>query len=124
MADQLTEEQIAEFKEAFSMFDKDGSGIIQATELGTVMRSLGQNPTAAELEDMINEVCGDGACTSPALPAFRYGLRGVSCTEEPTHEHSQVVAPLKQVDINLSVVDTAAKVELTQVFTNPRDECI
>lgn len=26
MADQLTEEQIAEFKEAFSLFDKDGDG--------------------------------------------------------------------------------------------------
>ena len=25
-ADQLTEEQIAEFKEAFSLFDKDGDG--------------------------------------------------------------------------------------------------
>lgn len=26
MADQLSEEQIAEFKEAFSLFDKDGDG--------------------------------------------------------------------------------------------------
>ena len=28
MADQLTEEQIAEFKEAFTLFDKDGDGYI------------------------------------------------------------------------------------------------
>ena len=27
MADQLTDDQIAEFKEAFSLFDKDGDGI-------------------------------------------------------------------------------------------------
>lgn len=26
MADKLTEEQISEFKEAFSLFDKDGDG--------------------------------------------------------------------------------------------------
>ena len=50
MADQLTEEQIAEFKEAFSLFDKDGDGTITTKELGTVMRSLGQNPTEAELQ--------------------------------------------------------------------------
>ena len=42
MADQLTEEQIAEFKEAFSLFDKDGDGTITTKELGTVMRSLGK----------------------------------------------------------------------------------
>merc|ERR1711966_600076 len=60
MADQLTEEQIAEFKEAFSLFDKDGDGTITTKELGTVMRSLGQNPTEAELGDMINEVDADG----------------------------------------------------------------
>jgi len=42
MADQLTEEQIAEFKEAFSLFDKDGDGTITTKELGTVMRSLGE----------------------------------------------------------------------------------
>ena len=56
MAEQLSEEQIAEFKEAFSLFDKDGDGTITTKELGTVMRSLGQNLTEAELQDMINEV--------------------------------------------------------------------
>jgi calmodulin len=55
-----TDEQIAEFKEAFSLFDKDGNGRITSSELGTVMRSLGQNPTEAELQDMINEVDADG----------------------------------------------------------------
>ena len=33
--EQLTEEQIAEFKEAFSLFDKDGDGTITTKELGT-----------------------------------------------------------------------------------------
>lgn len=59
----------AEFKEAFSLFDKgmlssrltpDGDGSITTKELGTVMRSLGQNPTEAELQDMVNEIDADG----------------------------------------------------------------
>ncbi|KAK6170331.1 hypothetical protein SNE40_018745 [Patella caerulea] len=60
MADQLTEEQIAEFKEAFSLFDKNGDGKVTNKELGTVMISLGQTPTEAELQDMIDEVDTDG----------------------------------------------------------------
>jgi len=60
MADQLTEEQTAEFREAFALFDKDGDGTISTKELGTVMKSLGQKPTVAELNDMINEVDSDG----------------------------------------------------------------
>ncbi|KAM7201826.1 calmodulin [Rhypophila sp. PSN 637] len=77
MADSLTEEQVSEFKEAFSLFDKDGDGLaepilsvaghvlnydsgqITTKELGTVMRSLGQNPSESELQDMINEVDAD-----------------------------------------------------------------
>uniref|UniRef100_A0A8C2XRI5 EF-hand domain-containing protein n=1 Tax=Cyclopterus lumpus TaxID=8103 RepID=A0A8C2XRI5_CYCLU len=54
---------VTEFKEAFSLFDKDGDGTITTKELGTVMRSLGQNPTEAELQDMINEVDADEKLT-------------------------------------------------------------
>merc|ERR1712018_740053 len=56
----LNEEQVNEFREAFSLFDRDSDGTITTNELGTVMRSLGQNPTEGELQDMINEVDIDG----------------------------------------------------------------
>ena len=39
------QEQIQGYREAFSVFDKDGDGTINSSELATVMRSLGQNPT-------------------------------------------------------------------------------
>ena len=56
----LTEEQIADCKEAFSLFDKDGDGSISCDELRTVMTSLGENPTTMELEEMIQGVDSDG----------------------------------------------------------------
>nr|XP_002734093.1 PREDICTED: calmodulin, striated muscle-like [Saccoglossus kowalevskii] len=51
------------FKDAFTLFDKNGDGCITTKELGTVMRSLGQNPTETELQDIINEVDADGKKT-------------------------------------------------------------
>uniref|UniRef100_A0A1W7RAU7 Calglandulin n=1 Tax=Hadrurus spadix TaxID=141984 RepID=A0A1W7RAU7_9SCOR len=56
----LTEEQIAEFKEAFNLFDQNGDGCIEAAELGVIMRSLGQRPTEAELRQMVTSVDVDG----------------------------------------------------------------
>ena len=60
MVDDLSEQQRAEFKEAFSLFDKDGDGTINPTELGVVMRSLGQNPSEEELQEMIEEADSNG----------------------------------------------------------------
>lgn len=49
-----------EFKDAFLLFDKDKDGVVSMKELGSVMRLLGQNPTEAELQDMMNEIDADG----------------------------------------------------------------
>jgi len=63
MADYLSEEQISDFKNAFSSFDPSGNGTITTKELGSVLRALSQNPTDAELQDMINDVDADGSGT-------------------------------------------------------------
>merc|ERR1711953_769158 len=61
MADSLSEEQIAELKQAFNEFDVDGGGTINTTELGYAMRAMGMNPTEQELLDLINEYDTDGS---------------------------------------------------------------
>lgn len=57
---ELTEEQRQVFREAFQMFDKDNDGVITSTELGDLMRSLGQQVTETEVNDLLNEVDIDG----------------------------------------------------------------
>ena len=49
MADKLSEEQVAELKQAFNEFDVDGGGTISTHELGWAMRAMGMNPTESEL---------------------------------------------------------------------------
>lgn len=56
MADELTDDQKAELKEAFSLFDRDGDGTIAVEEMQIVMRSIGKNPSIKEIKDMMNEV--------------------------------------------------------------------
>jgi len=57
--DALSEEQIQDMKEAFRLFDKTGRDQISTGDLGTVMRSLGQNPTEAELAELMREISGE-----------------------------------------------------------------
>lgn len=52
MGNDLTEEQVASMREAFALFDTDGDGRIAASELGILMRSLGGNPTQAQLKEI------------------------------------------------------------------------
>ena len=59
LLDDLTELQIAEYKEAFQIFDKHGEGVISSKELGTIMRSLGLNPTDEDLKEIIDSFDND-----------------------------------------------------------------
>lgn len=70
------------------MFDKDGDGFITTKELGNVMRSLRQNPTEAELQDMINEidVDGDGRIDFPEFLALMTDKLEFNDSEEEIQE--------------------------------------
>lgn len=57
----------SDFQRAFDLFDPDGDGTITTLELGTIMRVIGQNPTEAELQDMVNEVDEDGQYDSATV---------------------------------------------------------
>ena len=50
MADFLTESQIGEIQKAYNTIDTDTDGIILTSELGNLLRLLGQNPTEAEIQ--------------------------------------------------------------------------
>ena len=56
----LTEQKIAEFREAFGLFDKDGDGHVTPKELMVVLQSLGQQPSEEDVKSMIGEVDDDG----------------------------------------------------------------
>jgi len=55
----ITEEQKAELQDAFNMFDKNGDGKISSSEIGMLLRSIGQDPTESEIKDFIHEVDTD-----------------------------------------------------------------
>ena len=46
----LPEEEMEEYREIFSFFDRDGGGTITSVELGQVMRTFGWNPTEGDLQ--------------------------------------------------------------------------
>merc|ERR1719453_858316 len=56
----LTIQQRQEIKEAFELFDTDGSGSIDANELKTAMRALGFQPKTEEIKRMLTDLDVDG----------------------------------------------------------------
>eukprot|EP00041_Stephanoeca_diplocostata_P013001 m.221195 g.221195 ORF g.221195 m.221195 type:complete len:141 (-) comp19182_c0_seq1:4187-4609(-) len=49
---------MTDMKEGFALFDKKGDNKIAAKDLGTVLRSLGLNPTQAKVDSVIAELGG------------------------------------------------------------------
>lgn len=93
-ADDITEEQIAEFKDAFSLFDSDNSGTITTAELGDVMRSLGQNPSEEDLQKMIDDVDQDGDGTIDFPEFLTMLVRSMGDTDS----HEEVMEAFRILD--------------------------
>lgn len=47
------------YKDAFSLFDKKGTGKVSPDALGDLLRAVGQNPTLAEISDLQSQIQGD-----------------------------------------------------------------
>ena len=56
MVDRLTDDKLNELKEVFEMFDRDKDGLIDAKELGNILRSMDHEPSEQELTDLISDV--------------------------------------------------------------------
>ena len=82
----LTKTQLEEFMECFRMFDKDGDGTIDASELGAVMRSLGQFPDEEEIEEMVRFIY-----TTIGIVRCNLGVGIVSITTKPYIPHKSLL---------------------------------
>merc|ERR1711990_300824 len=60
---ELSEKEMAEVKEAFDLFDGDGSGNIDAKELFVAIQALGFSPTIDEVDQMVADIDADGNAT-------------------------------------------------------------
>ena len=61
----------AEWKEAFALFDKKGTGAVPRETLGDLLRALGQNPTQAEVAEIVASAPRDGTCSSALWSGWR-----------------------------------------------------
>merc|ERR1711973_171677 len=92
----LTENQVSELKEVFTLFDRDEDGFITTSELQTVLRSLGQDPTDVELQDLVNDVDSDqdGSIDFPEFLAM------MSKQMKETDVEAEIEAAFKMFDKN------------------------
>ena len=56
----IPEDKIAEYKEAFDVFDKDGSGTIDVGEIVKIMKNFGYPIKKSEAQRMISEIDDNG----------------------------------------------------------------
>lgn len=72
----LTEEQKANLRTCFRMMDADGSGAIDAEELGAAFKLLGLSVSRKEVEAMLAEVDRDGSGEAAAHACCALGTAG------------------------------------------------
>eukprot|EP00427_Karlodinium_veneficum_P016036 CAMPEP_0169136430 /NCGR_PEP_ID=MMETSP1015-20121227/40957_1 /TAXON_ID=342587 /ORGANISM="Karlodinium micrum, Strain CCMP2283" /LENGTH=185 /DNA_ID=CAMNT_0009201119 /DNA_START=74 /DNA_END=629 /DNA_ORIENTATION=+ len=130
---ELTEEQKQEIKEAFDLFDTDGSGSIDSKELKVAMRALGFEPKKEEIQKMISDVDDDGSGTIEYVPpsfvfkvmALRRFNAGGKKQKELTEEQKQEIKEafdLFDTDGSGSIDSKELKVAMRALGFEPKKE--
>ena len=82
----LTEQEDAECRECFNLFDRDKDGKISISELGLIMRSLGRAPTELEVKDYMKSIDkGSGSFDIGGLLDVRLLLLLHKLSSPPAH---------------------------------------
>ncbi|XP_066929043.1 myosin-2 essential light chain-like isoform X1 [Clytia hemisphaerica] len=55
-----SEDQMWEYRDTFSLFDKQGDGKIECGDIGDILRALGCNPTQAEVKKIVADIDSSG----------------------------------------------------------------
>merc|ERR1712168_625375 len=74
----FTEDQVEDFKEVFQLFDTKGDGLIQVSQVGEVLRALGQNPTEGEVRKLVQSSQTGGPDSRLTFETFLPLLQTVS----------------------------------------------
>merc|ERR1712139_689932 len=82
---EMTDEQKREVKEAFDLFDTDGSGAIDAKELKIAMQALGFEPSVDEVAKMVKDIDIDGNATVE-FEEFIEMMEGKMSGKDPVEE--------------------------------------
>ncbi|XP_026473431.1 myosin-2 essential light chain isoform X1 [Ctenocephalides felis] len=74
-----SEDQLAEFQEAFQLFDSRGDGKIDVSLVGDALRALGQNPTETEVKKFTHQLKHDDRISFEVfLPIYQAISKGRS----------------------------------------------
>ena len=95
MSYNLTTDQIEHFREVFAVFDADGSGAIDGSELGSCLRALGQNLSEEELKELIMSVDEDHSGTID----FEEFLGMINSKTDAINCEDEMLAAFQEFDI-------------------------
>ena len=108
----LTEEQILEFKDAFSLFDQNGDGKVDKAQVPSILRSVGLNPMKHDLDKVkenLKSIKDKRIAFEEFLPIY------VSLAKKQTGSAEEFIQALKNFDRDLNGRISAA--ELRRMLT-------
>ncbi|KAF9599955.1 hypothetical protein IFM89_001990 [Coptis chinensis] len=115
----LPQQKRQEIREAFELFDTDGSGTIDAKELNVAMRALGFEMTEEQIAQMITDVDkdGSGAIDFDEFVHMMTAKIGERDTKEELMKAFQIIDQDKNGKISATDIQRIAK-DLGENFTD------